>query len=418
MQGAVAFYVTPYAVSVLVFVYAYSTRSWILSNKFMLTTQGDLLALRYNSRLMGFSSSFINFICHVGFLALEFITLGFVVEYATYGVVPRFWAILIAAAVMWVYIYYGGLKTVITANIFQGVLMAILGTGATYRLIYTEAGGIGPLIEKLIAHNPDLVVMNQPLSFWTSIVLCSMLGASLWAYVHNRVLAAESITIVKQGSLLAALLGTVYSVILFLLMMYTNIFEFAVTHPDEAFLWFTRTYGGPFTLAIMASIILATATGSISSMIHTYSTQISRDMVGSIMKEVPSDEAQVKLTRALVIVLIIIAVIVANMRLPQLINLALLFYNGIVVMFPVVILGLFWRRANREGALVGMISGFILILVMAYLNIYPGGWFPGVFGFALTLIVMIIAGYLKKPEPYVVKLFDYMEYIIDGEKQA
>lgn len=417
-QGSATFYVTIYATSVLVFMYMYSSRTWILGSRFGLMTQGDLLALRYRSRTMGFSSSLINFISHVGFLALEFITLGYVIEYATYGVVSRFWATMIAAAIMFIYVNMGGLKTVITANIFQGILMVFLGTIITIRLINVNAGGITNLMDVLIQNNPEFTILAVTPQYWTSILLCAMLGASLWQYVHNRVIAAESITTIKKGSLLACILGTIYYIFVALLMMHTNNYEYAVQHSDEAFFWFIKNYGGPVMLGLMSSIVLATATGSISSMIHTYSTQISNDLVGSIRRKPLTDKDQVRLTRILMLILVVFAVIVANLNLTELINLALVFYNGIVVLFPVVILGLFWRRANTAGALIGMISGFILIVIMVLLNIYPGGWFPGVFGFALTSIIMIVAGFIKEPDDYVNALFDYMEHIIDGKKAS
>ena len=91
--------------------------------------------------------------------------------------------------------------------------------------------------------------------------------------------------------------------------------------------------------------------------------------------------------------------------------------------FPALVLGVFWRRANKWGAIIGMLAG--LGLCMYYMvQTYPffGGvaanqWFnmapisAGVFGVPVGIITIIIVSLLT-PEPAkrVQELVDHVRY--------
>ena len=91
--------------------------------------------------------------------------------------------------------------------------------------------------------------------------------------------------------------------------------------------------------------------------------------------------------------------------------------------FPALVLGVFWRRANKWGAIIGMLAGLGLCMYYMVLT-YPffGGvaanqWFnmapisAGVFGVPVGIITIIIVSLLT-PEPAksVQELVDHVRY--------
>jgi sodium/proline symporter len=81
------------------------------------------------------------------------------------------------------------------------------------------------------------------------------------------------------------------------------------------------------------------------------------------------------------------------------------------------LLSLFWRRLNYEGAVAGIISGFVVsILWLVLFNceyygfnslVYNTQLYEIVPGFIVGLIVaVVVALSTKKPEPEVLKVFD------------
>ncbi len=113
-------------------------------------------------------------------------------------------------------------------------------------------------------------------------------------------------------------------------------------------------------------------------------------------------------------------IVLATVDVGALINVALLSYQGIIMIFPVVILGLYWKRANKEGALIGMVMGTIVSMVLTIIEpafITDLGWSAGVYGLITTTIFMIIAGYTKPVEAHVEHLWKDIE-IARGNKKT
>src|SRR5690606_29757778 len=93
----------------------------------------------------------------------------------------------------------------------------------------------------------------------------------------------------------------------------------------------------------------------------------------------------------------------------QLVFLALMTYQGMIVLSPVVLLGLYWKRANKIGAVSGFLAGMAVSFGLTIVEptfIITYGWTPGVYGFLTTLIIMIVAGYCRPIESHVEKLWE------------
>ncbi len=84
--------------------------------------------------------------------------------------------------------------------------------------------------------------------------------------------------------------------------------------------------------------------------------------------------------------------------------LAWLIWAGIAVMLACFVTplfaGLYWRRATREGALASMIVGLVAVLAFSYYSKFmsPLPMHPGIYGFALSALAMIVVSLAtKKP---------------------
>ncbi|MDE2429884.1 MAG: cation acetate symporter, partial [Burkholderiales bacterium] len=90
-------------------------------------------------------------------------------------------------------------------------------------------------------------------------------------------------------------------------------------------------------------------------------------------------------------------------------------------LFPALILGIFWKRANRQGAIAGIVTGFVMCVFYMisthplfggnagnqWLNIAPIS--AGVYGVPAGFISMVVVSFLyPRPEFRTIELIDYI----------
>lgn len=176
------------------------------------------------------------------------------------------------------------------------------------------------------------------------------------------------------------------------------------------------TYG-PFA-AIIAGVILA---GILAATMSTADSQLlasASSVSQNLMKECfgikISEKASVLTARITVIVISIIAVLLASDQNSSVFEIVSFAWAGFGATFgPVVLVSLFWRRANKYGVIAGMVTGGIMIFVWKYLIARLGGIFaiyellPA---FILAVIMIVVVSLLTKaPDKEVMDKFDQMK---------
>lgn len=410
--GFIAYYVTPYAMITLVVLYLVAERTFLWGKKYHVETQAELFGLRYRSKSLRMVMGFAGVAFSTPWLLMEWWTQGYVLSYATNGVVSPFWGMVLGVIVVVFYVSLGGMRSVITANILQGLYMFLIGTGLMLWMVYEYFDGFGTLFTRLATDYSEVLTYpgpgwNPPTTYWTSIVITSGLAGFMWPWVYNKLLAGDSIRTIKQCTLFAPVLGTIFYAVLVILGMGIHMDEELRAAPQQAFLdLFSRD--SPVSLALLLVLITAASLGTVSGILNAMSTAISNDLALVLKRDIGS-AAALKIARVSVVLLGLLALAGAAIQSGMLIFLALLTYQGMIMLFPVVILGLYWRRANKEGALAGFISGtglsfYLTIAEPAFMGSY--GWTSGVYGLLVTTIVMLAAGYMKAEEPHVASLWD------------
>ncbi|MEK3935674.1 sodium:solute symporter family protein [Sporosarcina sp. FSL W7-1349] len=413
--GFMGMYVLSYATLTMLSLYLVAEKSYIWGKKYHISTQAELMDLRYKSKAVRVIVGVAGVAFTAPWLLMEWITQGFVFSYATGGTISPVIGMLIGIVVVLAYVSFGGMKSVITANIFQGAFMFFVGITVMFYMIFKFFGGFNEGMATLVQKYPETLTFpgpgwEMPTAFWTSIIITSGLGGFMWPWVFNKIFASDSIRSIKQSALIAPIIGAVFYVVFQFLGNFLYIFETARMNPEEAFLW-AAAEAGPLVMAVLSTVVMATSIATVSGIIQAMSTSISRDVAGVIKRDI-SEKSAITIARISVVAIGTICAFMATVDVGALINIALLTYQGIIMIFPVVLLGLYWKRANKEGALVGMIVGTIISMSLTVMNpsfIGSLGWTPGVYGLITVFVIMIIYGAAKPVEQHVEQLWTDVE---------
>ena len=169
----------------------------------------------------------------------------------------------------------------------------------------------------------------------------------------------------------------------------------------------------PWIAGIILSAILAAVMSTLSCQLLVCSSAIAEDFYKGFLRPNAAQAELVWVGRLMVLAVAMIAIVIAADPESKVLGLTSYAWAGFGAAFgPVVILSLVWKRMTATGALVGMISGAVVVVAWAeamnpWLKSqgYPTMYeiVPGFIACALAIVVVSLCG---KPAPAVVERFE------------
>lgn len=193
--------------------------------------------------------------------------------------------------------------------------------------------------------------------------------------------------------------------------------------------------GLPYVISgMVAAGGLAAALSTADGLLLTIANALSHDLYYKMINPDASTARRITISKVLLLVVAVLAAWVTSLRPGDILFLVgAAFSLAASAFFPALVLGVFWKRANKPAAILGMLAG--LGLTMYYmLRTYPfftnmgvpkmEFWFyiapigSGVFGVALGFAVMIVVSLLTKaPAQDIQDLIEHVRYpAIKGDK--
>jgi cation/acetate symporter len=178
----------------------------------------------------------------------------------------------------------------------------------------------------------------------------------------------------------------------------------------------TPEIGGlPYVISgLVAAGGLAAALSTADGLLLAISNALSHDIYFKIVDPGASTQKRVTISKLLLLAVAFIAAYAASQKPADILSLVgAAFSLAGSTMFPALVAGVFWKRANHAGAVAGMIAGFLVCLYyMLHTNPILGGsvdaaWFhiapisAGVFGVPAGMAVLVVVSLLTEPPPRV-----------------
>ena len=182
----------------------------------------------------------------------------------------------------------------------------------------------------------------------------------------------------------------------------------------------------PWVIALVAAGGLAAALSTASGLLLVISSAIAHDVYYRIIRPDASESQQVFVGRMMVGLAVALAGYL-GINPPGFVAQVVAFAFGLAAssFFPIIVLGIFDARTNREGAIAGMITGLVFTLFYI-IGVKFGGmqpWFFGVsaegigtVGMIINFIVTLVVSRLTPPPPPAIQ--EMVEYLRapDGER--
>jgi solute:Na+ symporter, SSS family len=346
-------------------------------------TQPELLEQRYGS-IIRWPIALVITVVMILFAVADVIGLSLVLQ-VFYGIDAFYAAVIVAIAVS-LYVTLGGLSAVVWTDVIQFSFLATFTIGIAFVAVGTVVdGGLNTSavsISELFGNVPD--IWWNPFSIGLPMILIfSMAIIPGWITEQDpwqRVWAARDaksarLGMIIGGLLIAVVFGACAVIAIALNSIYPEIsgmgYPAGMALAEPALLAFVneRFASAPLLIALSAIGLAAASMSCTDTFATSGASCISRDIFQRYIKP-DATMREMMLVNRISVLMIILAAIAGSFVVPNIIDAiqTATFIASSSYFFPLMG-GLYWKRANKEGAFAGMIVGFTVQVALVALDL-------------------------------------------------
>lgn len=169
---------------------------------------------------------------------------------------------------------------------------------------------------------------------------------------------------------------------------------------------FTTDIKAPIIAGLFLCGVLAAIMSTADSQLLVSASSVAEDIVKGIVKKDAKEETIFKISKITVVVIAILAYLIALDPSSSIMGLVSNAWAGLGAAFgPTVLLSLYWKRTNFQGAVAGIASGALTVILWDYIPLVGGktlgsvtGLYSLAVGFAISLAAIVIVS-LVTPAP-------------------
>jgi Na+/proline symporter len=366
-----------------------------------LLTVGDYYRVRYG-RTVEVLCTICVVVSYVGWVAAQFKVLGLVLNVITGGAVSQPVGIVIGAAIVLTYTTLGGMFSVAVLDFVQ--ISVIMG-GLLYiaSVVSSLAGGVGAVIDHAAAAGKLEFFPPASWSAWIPFVgawMTMMLGSIPQQDVFQRITSARDERTAVRGSLLG---GTLYFLFCFVPMF----LAYAATLVDPAKFGALIEQDSQLVLPtlilqhtpmvaqiVFFGAVLSAVMSCSSATLLAPSVALSENVVRPAFPRL-NDSEFLRLMRVVLLGFAATVLTIALWSDSSIYKLVVNTYKiTLVAAFIPLFAGLYWARANTQGALCAIVLGVVSWIGLELLGPSDAVWPPQLIGFLVAGVGMVAGSLL------------------------
>ncbi len=341
-------------------------------------------------------------------------------------------ALFVGGAVIIAYTFVGGFLAVSWTDMVQGLLMALALIIAPL-VMYFEIGSLSQVLEVMQnidqteeTLKADLFAGKSAVDYLFSVSFISLMAWGLGYYgqphLLARFMAAKSVDEVHSARKIAmswmiiSMLGAVAVGLISIAYFYqTPTATILATDAEKVFILASQVLFNPWVAGFLLAAILAAVMSTIDSQLLVSSSAITEDFYRGLIKPNASDKELMLVGRLAVLLVAAVALFIAMDKGSKVLELVANAWAGFGSAFgPVILISLLWRDMTRWGALAGMVSGAVTVIVwIQYKSQFSHPWaslyemIPGVI--MATIAIFVVSRYGPKNQSQVGEDFDHVQ---------
>lgn len=315
-------------------------------------------------------------------------------------------ALWASAAATIVYVFLGGYLAVSWTDTVQALLM-IFALLLAPVLVWTKSGGLHETVQAVRALDPRYLDLFRGTS-WIGIISLLAWGLGYLGQPHilARFMSAASVRIIPHSRRIC-MTWMIFCLLGAMAVGFFGIAWFAA-HPEQAgpvkenretvFITLSQLLFNPWIAGFVLAAILAAIMSTLSSQLLVCASALTEDFYRPFFRPKASQRELVWIGRLMVLAISVIAIAIAEKPESGVLNLVGYAWAGFGSAFgPVVLLSVLWPRMTRRGALAGMLTGALTVIL--WRNAAWWGLYEMIPGFTLATAAILLTSLRDQPPP-------------------
>lgn len=337
-------------------------------------------------------------------------------------------AMAIGAIIIIAYTFMGGFKAVAWTDFFQAILMVIAIIVVPLATIGNTTGGWDVIQAGLDGLGTEFLdIFYDGGSQMSAIAIISLLA---WAFGYfgmphivvryMSIRDPKEVKVARRVSLVWILLALSFAILVGIVGRGYLITEYGGIpdgfNAEHIFVFLSGDLFPALIAGVLYAAIMAAIMSTADSQLLVAASSITNDIISKTKWATKQVKIQVKLmwiSRGIVVLVAIIAIILALFGGSNIMGLVSYAWAGFGASFgPLMILSLYWKRMNFQGAIASMVVGFATVIIWNTFLAADTGIYELLPGFIFALIAGIIVSLMTKaPEQEIVDEFEKAEAI-------
>jgi len=359
----------------------------LVARRVNVVTYLDIYRARYRSRAVVLLMAALVALLLIPYMSTQFVGAARVIVQMTgMGYLA---SLALGSGVVLVYCVLGGMRGTSVATVLQGVVITV-GTVLLFVGTWKAAGGFEHSTEAIAALDPKFLSPTMHGTFtWPFIFSVACLSSYFSAGSPHGMLAAltyKNTTALKRGIWIGAILVFLWTLLLCVAGVMGRALVPDLTVPDEIAPWLAmNVLPGPLAGIVLAGIVAGIQT-TVAAMAIVITSSIARNVVQEL--NLTLTPRRMKTLSRVIMTACLGAAVALALTQPKLVQWIIFFALGGIGTSAIapIVLGLYWKRGNRWGALASICCGMTL-----YVLAFTGVPQIGVFGMHPSLPCTVAA---------------------------
>lgn len=357
------------------------------------------LETRYYSRAVRAIAAVIILISTVVYIQAQIVAGGLIAN-VILGV-PLETGMIAFTIILVVYTMVGGMIAVVYTDLVQLLVMSV-GALLAVPLTLRSLGGLGEMLHYAELANPLAFSWeSMPPTLLFTIALAFTLGSVATPEKLVRLYAMKDLPTVRRGVLLAIVFATGLNLAVFVVAMASSVLFPVLPTGDLAMPLVARAALPPLLGSILLAAVTAAMMSTVDSLLIVAGSALAHDIYDSYFGDRSSARARDLINRVGVACVgtAPLLLLLSGVGQGELVQFIVLLFTALMgaSFFAPVVLGVFWRRATREGAAAAMLGGVTSTFLWKAFG--PSSIDPVLPGFLISTALLVGVSWCTPPPP-------------------